>query len=259
MKTFPHDRQPHETGTRRIDPEQSIVRENSLNGADPVALVALVDLTVPQLAEAFRGLDQVQQHHERLSGICAIMKGLVLCEAKAKIEHGGFMAWVQENFPRSHKTANQYKRLAEEFGRLHPKVQFENLRSDLLATLERLEGFQLDLQHPLVREIADWVKGRSAYQLLLELEPGKIGGDTSKFPRKTKPTLDELHAETLEAWSLLVNELTDRAFGSAIFKVEWDRLTTHELAELTAQLFQVCEHFRDTIKERKAGKTLATD
>jgi hypothetical protein len=152
--------------------------------------VALVDLTVPQLAEAFKGLDRVQQHHERLSGICAIMKGLVLCEAKAKLPHGEFMSWVKENFPKSHKTAGQYKRLAEEFGKLNPRVQFENLRSDLLTTIERLEEFQLDLQHPFVRQVAEWVKGRSAYQLLLEL-PVERGGDRSMFPWEKPVTPEE--------------------------------------------------------------------
>lgn len=141
------------------------------------AAIALKDLSVPQLAEAFHGLDQVQQHHERLSGICAIMKGLVLVEAKAKIGHGGFMSWVKDNFPKSHKTANQYKRLAEEFGKLNPTVQFENLRSDMLTTMESLEGMQLDLRHPVVKQVADWVNGRSAYQLLLELGPSNYNRD----------------------------------------------------------------------------------
>lgn len=200
----PHDR-PRSNESRRIEPEQTLVRASSRNGA-----VALVDMTVPELAAAFRGLDQVQEHHERLSGICAIMKGLVLVEAKTKVGHGGFMAWVKENFPKSHKTAGQYRRLAEEFGKLNPKVQFENLRSDMLATIERLDGFQLDLKNPLVKQVADWVDGRSAYQLLLELGPCGRGGDTSSHRRKLTP------AQQHEAW--LEDCRTD--FESALMAID---------------------------------------
>ncbi len=82
-------------------------------------------------------------------------------------------------------------------------------------------------------------------------EPRGRGGDTSKFPRKTKPTEEQLHAETLEAWTLLVNDLQGRAFGNQIYKVEWDRLTTPELADLDDRIYRVHQHLRDTLKARQ--------
>jgi hypothetical protein len=145
--------------------------------------VALVDLTVPQLAEACQMLDQCQERYDKLSGICATMRGLVLTEAKRKLGHGKFLPWVAENFKKTKKTAAQDMRVAEEFCKSNPRVTFETLGRDLASTILELEQANIDLRHPLVREVAIWVGDRTRYQLLLDF-PGSRGGDTSAHRSK---------------------------------------------------------------------------
>src|SRR5581483_11038232 len=100
------------------------------------------------------------------------------------------------NFDRSHRTASSYMRLAEAFmGKLESTVQFETLTHDLAASLTRLREFQLDLSHPVVSKVAEWVKGRGAYQLMLDF-PGSRGGDTSWSRKKLTPA--EAEKEFLE-------------------------------------------------------------
>jgi len=143
-----------------------------LDAMPPVAAhsVALKDLTVPQLGEAFRGLDAAQENYSKLSGICATMKGLVLTEVKLKLGHGKFGAWLKEHFPKTKKTSAKYMRLADVFAKSNPRVTFDALTHDLAATLEAAANHQLDLANPLVARVAAWVGNRSAYQLELELK-----------------------------------------------------------------------------------------
>jgi hypothetical protein len=175
-------------GTGRIDPEQTIAtREFSKN-----APVALVDLTLPQLAEAYDGLSRLEKEYENMSGICATLKGLVLIECKTKPElKRHFKKWVIETFPKSYKTATRYMRLAEAFGKSDSTGTFQTLTRDLAASVEALKEFQLDLSHPAVAAVAKWVNGRGAYQLMLDF-PGERGGDTSKS-RAKKLSAEEKH------------------------------------------------------------------
>lgn len=153
-----------------------------LDAMPPVAThsVALKDLTVPQLGEAFRGLDAAQENYSKLSGICATMKGLVLTEVKAKVGHGKFIPWLKEHFPIHRATAAKHMRLAEEFGKCSPTATFELLTHDLASSLEAATNHHLDLGNPLVSRVSAWVGNRSAYQLELELKPACKGGDTRK-------------------------------------------------------------------------------
>lgn len=219
----------------------------SLNGSHPVALV---DLNVPQLADACRLLEQCQERYDKLSGICATMRGFVLLEVKRKLAHGHFLPWLADNFGKTRKTAAQDMRVARECGKSRPRVTFETLGRDLASTIKELENAQVDLEHPLVREIAGWVDGRTRYQLLLDY-PAEMGGDTSKHPRKARSTEEELHDETLEAWMRMVDELQARTFGTALYKVEWDRLATRELAELDDRIYRVHQQLSDTLEARK--------
>jgi hypothetical protein len=160
--------------------------------------VSLIDLTLPQLAEAYRGLDRLEHEYENMSGICATLKGLVLIEAKAKPENKQrFMAWVKENFASGgHRTATRYMRLAEAFSEgLDSTVQFQTLTRDLASSVEALKKFQLDLSHPMVAKIAQWAAGRGSYQLMLDF-PGSRGGDTSAHRKKLTP--EQEHAQFLE-------------------------------------------------------------
>jgi Protein of unknown function (DUF3102) len=196
MNTLPHDRSisPADTGstTERIVPQQSIVRENFSNGQHPVALV---DMSVGQLADAFNGLTRLEKEYENMSGICATLKGLILIEAKTKLGHGNYRTWLKENFPKSVKTAERYKRLAEAFGKSDSTVAFQTLTQGLTASLEALRARSLDLSHPIVAKVAQWVNGRGAYQLMLDF-PGAAGPNGGNNRKKLTP--EEQHAQFLE-------------------------------------------------------------
>jgi len=138
--------------------------------------IALVDMNVPQLAEACKMLDACQERYDKLSGICATMRGLVLTEAKRKIEHGYFGAWLTKNFKKTKKTAAEDMRVGRQFAKSNPKVTFETLGRDLATTVAELEEAQIDLSHPLVRQVAEWVGARTRYQLLLAF-PASSGGN----------------------------------------------------------------------------------
>lgn len=138
--------------------------------------VTLDDLSLPELAEAYDGLSRLEKEYENMSGICATLKGLVLIECKAKPElKGQFKSWVVKTFPKSYKTATRYMRLAEAFGRSDSTVTFQTLTRDLATSVAALREFQLDLSHPAVAAVAQWVNGRGAYQLMLDF-PSERGG-----------------------------------------------------------------------------------
>lgn len=52
--------------------------------------------------------------------------GEMLLEAKAQVQHGEWMQWVQRNFSLSRTTAATYMKLAERM-KLHASVKFETL------------------------------------------------------------------------------------------------------------------------------------
>jgi hypothetical protein len=186
----------------------------SRNGQRPTALV---DLTVPQLAEAYSGLDRLEREYENLSGVCATLKGLVLLEAKSKPElKGRFKEWISKSFPKTYRTAARYMRLAEAFGRSDSTVTFQILKQSLADSLESLRSIQLDLSHPVVAKVAEWVNGRGSYQLMLDF-PGSVGGDTSAHRKK-------LSSAEIEKQSL---ENAKREFCDAI--ADFDRVHNEQL------------------------------
>lgn len=148
--------------------------------------VALGDMNVPQLAEACHMLDACQERYNKLSGICAAMRGLVLTEAKRKIEHGYFTAWIAKNFKKTKKTAAEDMRIAREFAKSNPRVTFETLGRDLATTVAELEEAQIDLKHPLVRHVAEWVGDRTRYQLLLAFPASRGGNQYGRGGEKGK-------------------------------------------------------------------------
>ncbi len=216
--------------------------------------VALKDLNLGGLETVHDRLAELESLHDTFSGACSTLKGLVLIQIKEVLPRGEWMPWVKGRYQKSHRTATNYIRLGKQFmaeSKLAQHCQFAALVQDMATTLQQIEEAKLDLRHPTVNAVVQWSHGRSAHQLLLELGPAERGGDTSMYPRKNPPTHEEEHDSTLEAWSLLVNELQDRAFGNPPYKVEWDRLTTRELAELDDRILRVHQHFADTLKARK--------
>lgn len=198
MKTLsPRDRQDSCT-TEPVAGQARIANANragnlSKNGTHELGLAAL---SLPQLADAFDGLTRLEKEYENMSGICATLKGLVLIECKAKPELKlQFKSWITKTFPKSYKTATRYMRLAEAFRKSDSTGTFASLAADLATSVEALKQFQLDLSHPIVAKVAEWVNGRGAYQLMLDF-PSEKGGDTASASKKL--TAEEKHALFLE-------------------------------------------------------------
>jgi len=147
-------------------------------------------MTVPQLVEAAKGLDRLETEYENMSGICAVLKGGILRELKAKAGHGNYEKALKEAFPNSARTAQRYARLWDAFTKNDSTVAFETLTRDLTSSVDRLRQFQLDLSHPVVSAVAKWVNGRGAFQLMLDF-PGQRGGDTSGSRKKLSPDQEE--------------------------------------------------------------------
>ena len=185
--------------------------------------VALADMTIPQLADAGKALDHAGDLYENTAGICRVLHGLVLLEAKRKLEHGKFMPWVEKEFPRSHREAGRRIRSAEDFMdslgdkrrakklKLDTRVQFDPhqiLLGDLATNLTEISAAQLDMSNPLAQAVSAYVDGRSWRQLLLDLGPSPSGGDRSAS-RQIRDLDEEIEFQKLKAkdqfQNLLVN------------------------------------------------------
>lgn len=195
----------------------------------PSAAVALKDLNIPQIAEVVIDLDYAQTKHERISGVCATLKGLALREAKRKLPHGRFMAWVKEQLPESHRNATRCMNLAKAFmGKLDSTVQFDVLTKDLHATLMQIQHRELDLKNPAVAAVAKWVNDRGAYQLMLEL------GDAPKGGKRDKKLVDETHSEGSAALAAqdIWNDLAHQILIHGIEEKTWADLPDLDLKNL---------------------------
>lgn len=227
--------------------------------ASPGRIVSLSDMTVPQLGEAFEGLEKAQGQYESMSGICATLSGLVLQEVKKKVGRGNYQPWLKERFPKSQKTACLYIRLAEEFSKADPKVSFDQMTLALLDGAQGREGQSLDFANPLVARVSKWAKGRSFYQLRQEeLSPG--GNNHPECPHcgadlgtKTQPICpqcgketelapkspEEIRAELMEDTRQWAQEqLTDKRAAHKLYRL----LPDHEAEALAA-------HYRGLAKE----------
>lgn len=198
-----------------------------------------------------------------MSGICAVLKGCVLLEVKPKT-HRQFKSWVKTNFPKSYRTAARYMRLAEEFGKSASTVTFQTLTRDLAASVEALKQFQLDLSHPMVSKVAKWVKGRGAYQLMLDLGPSSRGGDNTPRDESGKRIADrrrtKLEIET-EEFEEEARELCD-AVSKNTYELSalrgpseeraWFILDDKELTDLKQLLYDNYKEVLDYENHRKA-------
>lgn len=132
------------------------------------------------MAEAIAGLDRLEAQYENMSGICATLKGLVLIEAKRKLGRGDWTPWMKKNLgAKKARTAQRYMQLGKAFAEKNDStVVFDLLRNDLAKNLDTLRQTQLDLKHPVVAQVAKWVEGKGAYQLMLEFGSSSRGGKT---------------------------------------------------------------------------------
>lgn len=213
---------------------------------DPAAPkpIAITQMSLPQLAEAYDGLDRLEKEYENMSGICATLKGLVLIECKTKPElKGRFKEWVTQSFPKSYKTATRYMHLAEAFGKSDSTGTFLALTRDLSESVAALREFQLDLKHPVVSKVAQWVAGRGAYQLMLDLGPtaGK------HHPRKKEPELSpeeqrEVLVKQAQEWAAgqLVDDFVSRGM--------WKLLPDHEAKIVMRHFERLAKDMAEWIK-----------
>jgi Protein of unknown function (DUF3102) len=241
--------------------------------------IALKDLSVPQLTEAFGGLDRLEKGYDNMSGICATLKGLVLIEVKVKLPHGSYGKWLEANFEQNKKTAERYCSLARAFIKSDSAVAFQTLTHDLASSVDELKKFQLNLSHPAVAQVSKWVAGRGAYQLMLDFEVTSGGsydhttrgkGHTAPLTQKERRELLRercvdagnafMVANRLEAWRA-VNEkeldyLIEQAEKLVAGAKKWRRLPkgarNQELMDELAEEYQAALTAEAKRKARKS-------
>jgi hypothetical protein len=151
--------------------------------ATPLATAQhLADLSPDELANASRSLQEAEERYDRMSGICATLNGLVLLEAKRRLDHGHFTPWLKKNFPKSHQIATTRMRIANDFlGKMKPQFHFEAeqlLFTDFARLLEAEKESPLATDSPIVDAVAKFVDGRSFSQLRDALPMHMPGGKT---------------------------------------------------------------------------------
>jgi hypothetical protein len=150
----------------------------------------LAGCTIPQLETIHDKLARLEGLHDKMSGACATMRGLVLLEVKAKLEHGQFKPWIAERFGKSYRRAAEYMRLAKQFtedmragaargksGKSAELRTFELIAQNASGLLTEIEAGALDLENPAVQAVVQWSEGKSAHQLMLDLPEGTRGGN----------------------------------------------------------------------------------
>ena len=256
--------------------------------------LGLADMSESQLAETFTKLDATREHYDNLSGICATLQGLVLIEVKEKVGHGKYGHWLESNFPKSHKTANRFQRIAEEFLaragakntpeakqlKLDTGVQFDNvntstqlLLTDLAASLSAVRGASLDMSHPMIQAISTYAGGRSYKQMWLDLPPALLGGDHRRRDEDGEPvprirrTDEEIERDTFEstgrvicgdARRALTNLLTMKGPvgrpGKQPIPRAWDLLDDKALQELKEMAIDLRDGILESEKRRAQAR-----
>ena len=230
--------------------------------------IALADLTIPQLEKTHDQLFDLEQLHNNMSGSCAVLRGLVLGEVKHKLPHGQFMPWVKGRYKKSHRSATVYMRLARSFmeqSKLAERCQFALLLQGVGETLSQIETLKLDLRHPMVAKVVQWVNGRSAHQLLLDF-PSERGGDNTprdesgKRISNRRRTKVEIAREEFEEEAFETCRDSAKALR-AMLAVEgpeeeaaWDVLSDDDLEKLRSDLYDAYQGAKETQARRKRTK-----
>ena len=221
--------------------------------------IALKDLTLPQLGEAFFDLDAAEQKYTKMSGVCLTLKGLVLIEVKHRLGHGKYTPWLKDNFPKSARSAQRAVKVANAFlGKSDTTVAFGILTKDLQKSLLEIQARELDLANPAVLKVVEWVNDRSAYQLMLELEDEETkrrGGANNPEPGKKKSP-----AEVLGEITAVARQWVGEQLGHSVFKKRlWTTLEDTEIKALISHHEEHVEAMRkwiDTPKARRAQISL---
>lgn len=212
----------------------------------------LSDMTVPQLAEAGKALDRAGDLHENTAGICRLLHGLVLIEAKSRLEHGEFMPWVKEHFPNSYRDAARRMQAGNDFlatmgdKKLAKKLKCDRpvtfdaqslLLGDLATNLTEISASQLDMSNPVVEAASKYIGNRSWTQLLLDLGDARDNnGGSRKRPNGTKrrtgpeKEYDEALKKAMEWYRFGIVNLKECHLRS---NRRWEVLPEVELANVT--------------------------
>jgi len=227
-------------------------------------------MTTPQLEDAHTMLEEMVALHDNASTAAQLLDGIVLIELKRRIGYGKWGAWLKEKYPKSQDTAGRRIRVSEDFvqtiqnPRFRSTAEFDRqaaldfLRDDLTKTLSKLEKARLDLAHPLVRAGLAYAKGRSWYQLYLDLGPGERGGDTSAHRGKKllNKSPDEIEREKAQVFYLpLQQKLFDCTRGVEKNSLLWlPIMAPAEEASLTIlsrEIDELRELIREAIKHKQ--------
>jgi hypothetical protein len=152
----------------------------------PTATRNLKDMTLAELEAADRGLRALPERLEKMSGICAVLNGLILTEIKGRLEHKQWTPWLKDHYGKAVRTAQKYMQIAGSFTKSATRGAFEPHQLTL-ALLDDTQSGALDLAHPVVVKVEEWADGRSFRQLIAE-ETGD-GRATNKGGFKPNLTL----------------------------------------------------------------------
>jgi len=150
----------------------------------------LKDMTLPELEAIDRGLRGLPERLEGMSGVAAVLSGLVLTEIKGRLKHGEWKPWLQSHYGKAYRTAAVGMQIATAFIKSAARCTFEPEQLTL-ALLDDTQSGALDLAHPVVATVAKWTDGRSARQLIAE----EVGDGRANNPGGFRP-----NALYLRAW-----------------------------------------------------------
>ena len=204
----------------------------------PQGARSLKELTLPELEAADRALRAMPERLEKLSGITAVLNGLVLAEIKGKLAHKQFTPWLVANYGKSKRTAQLYMQLGAAFSDQKRNGCAFDQQQLTLALLDATAEQSLDLADPVVQAVEKWADGRSYKTLIAD----ETGDGRAANPGGFRPNAQHLAAwlkheypdrpewQALEVFSELPAEVQQR------FKAEgeryWERLTKAEREEI---------------------------
>jgi len=239
--------------------------------------LGLESLNEQQLGETFTKLNTARLSYQRLSGVCATLQGLVLIQAKETVGHGNYGLWISEHFPKSDETARKFTLLAEDFlAKSQPKLEFESpkgkkspvslLLAEAIQHIDALNSETLDLNHPVVRAVEEYVNERTSTQLWFDLKQEKLPDQRGGFrptkkngaPRAEKRTDAEIARDEYEEHAPAVCRRTAETMVELLLlegpgkERAWDILDDEELDKLKLQAHDLYEGALASQKRRKA-------